>query len=157
WTVQGLTQSRWSSEVTINDSKATFLVVLNGDKGWISGNGQAASELKKEQVKAFGQLFTGLRLGETLVPLTGKEWKLATLGELKIGGKLAAGIRCTRKDFPEIALYFDAKTHLPVQVEMRVTEAGGMEVAWTAQFEEYQKFGSRQHFTKLTVLRDSKT
>src|SRR5438045_2095097 len=36
WTVQGLDRLRWSSELTVDERTTTFLIVLQGSKGWIA-------------------------------------------------------------------------------------------------------------------------
>src|SRR5262245_32706668 len=35
WTVQGLDQLKWTTEVELNGKPTTFVIVLGGGKGWI--------------------------------------------------------------------------------------------------------------------------
>jgi hypothetical protein len=154
--VQGTDQLKWSAEVTLDDNPTTVLLVVNRDKGWISGNRQDANPLPKVELAAFREGLRGLRLAETLVPLTGKEYALSSLGELKINGRPAVGIKAKKKGAADLDLWFDKKTHLPIKAEMRVTDSTE-EAAWTAFFSDYKKIDGRQHFTKLKLQRDAKT
>lgn len=154
WTVQGVDQLKWSADFTLNDKSTTILLVVNSKEGWVSGNGGKANAMPKELLTAFRHGFTGLRLAETLVPLTDKDVKLSALGELKFNDKPALGIQAKRKGLPELTLWFDKATMLPIKAEMRITETSGTEVAYTAWFSEYKKIGGRKHFTKMKVQRD---
>jgi hypothetical protein len=140
--------------VTLNDNPAAITLVVDRDKGWIKGNDNPAGALPKEHLAALLQGFAGLRLAETLLPLTGKEWKLSSLGEIKVNDKPTVGVKAVKKGMPDLDLYFDKATALPVRAEMRLKEAGGTEAAYVATFGEYKKIDGRMHFTRLTVRRD---
>src|SRR5262245_15457032 len=115
WTVQGLDQLKWVTEVTLNDNPASIIVVVDRDKGWIKGNDNPAGPLPKEQLPAILQGFAALRLVETLLPLTEKGWKLSSLGEIKVGDKPAVGVKAVRKGMPDLDTYFDKASGLPVR------------------------------------------
>ena len=95
-----------------------------------AGNRQDANPLPKVELAAFREGLRGLRLAETLVPLTGKEYALSSLGELKVNGRPAVGIKAKKKGAADLDLWFDKKTRLPVKAEMRVTDSTE-EAAWT--------------------------
>lgn len=154
WTVQGLDQLKWVTEVTLNDNPAAITVVIDRDKGWIKGNDNPAGDLPKAQLPAVLHGFAGLRLVETLLPLTGKEWKLSSLGEIKVGDKPAVGVKAVKKGMPDLDIYFDKASALPVRAEMRIKETGDTEAAYVATFGGYKKIDGRMHFTRLTVKRD---
>jgi hypothetical protein len=156
WTVQGLDQLKWVSEVKLGDNTAAVVLVLNRDKTWLKGNNAEPNPLTKEQTRSLQQGFAALRLAESPLPLTGKEWKLSSLGEMKFDDVTAVGIKAVKKGMPELDLYFDKATHLPLRAEMRVAEPGGLDVPYVAKFAAYKKVEGRQYFTKLTVLREEK-
>lgn len=156
WTVQGLDQLKWISEVKLGDNTAAVVLVLNRDKTWVKGNNGEPNPLNKEQTKSLQQGIAGLRLAESLLPLTGKEWKLSSLGELKFDDVTTVGIKAVKKGLPELDLYFDKATHLPLRAEMRIAEPGGLDIPYVAKFANYKKVEGRQFFTKLTVLREDK-
>lgn len=152
--VQGLDQVKWSSEVTLNDKQVTAVLVIDKDKGWIKGDNAEPGTLEKKQIKAFLQGFAALRLVESLVPLTTKEWKLSSLGELKIQDRSAIGIKAVKKGLPELDIFFDKETHLPLKAEMRIEEPDGKDIPYTAHFSDYKKFAGRLFFTRLKVYRE---
>jgi hypothetical protein len=61
-----------------------------------------------------------------------------------------------RKDLPDVDLFFDKETHLPIKAEVRVKERGGEEMLHTLLFQDYKEDGGVKHFTKLTLLRADK-
>jgi hypothetical protein len=156
WTVQGLDRLKWNTELTENDNTTAILLVLDRGKGWIKGGANKANELSKEVHVPFRHGFAALRLAETLLPLREKAFTLSPLGELKVAGKPAVGLKASRKGWPDIDLFFDKTTRLPVKVEMRLPESEAQEATYTALFAGYKKVAGRQHFTKLTVQRDGK-
>jgi hypothetical protein len=157
WTVQGLDRLRWSTELNPDKQSASLVIGMNPKKTWIQGNGGKANDVPKAQATPFRQGFLALRLVETLLPLRDRAYTLATTGELKIDGKPALGIKATRKGQPDLDLYFDRATHLPVQARLRLKDGDGSEdVEYVATFADYKKIAGRQHFTKLIVQRDGK-
>ena len=156
WTVQGLDKLRWSSDLTSGDQTLDFVLVLDGKRGWIQGNGNTSTRLKADLLAPLRHGFAALRLAETLTPLLDPETKLSLLGELTIDERTTAGVKVTRKGMPDLDLYFDKKTHLPAKAEMRLTEANEVEATYTAFFAEYKKVAGRMVFTRLTVERDDK-
>jgi hypothetical protein len=138
--------------VTIDERNANFTIVVAGGKGWIKG-GAEASELAKNQVVPMTHGLAGLRVAESPNLLLLKGWKLAPLGELKVDGKPAVGIKASRKGLPDIDLFFDAKTHLPVKVEMRLKEPTE-EATYVGTFSDYRAFAGRKCFTRMIVTRN---
>jgi hypothetical protein len=155
WSVQGLDQLKWSSEVTIDDKSLSVVLVMNAKKAWIRVAGASeAAEPGAEQVALFRPAIAGLRLAESPHLLRDRAYQLSPLGELKVGDRPAVGIKVCRKGMPDLDLYFDKVTHLPVQAQMRLQEQPGREVTWTAQMGDYVKQDGRQRFTRLTIQRD---
>lgn len=154
WTVQGVDQFKWVSVATLNDSPSNIVLVLNKNKAWIKGGDNGANELPREQVEMLRQGFAGLRLAENPLPLRGKEYRLSTLGEIKVADRLAVGIKAVRKGQPDLDLFFDKKTRLPVKATMRIKDLTETDVGYTATFSAYKAVNGRQFFTKLTVHRD---
>jgi hypothetical protein len=158
WSVQGLAQYRWSVEATFMGQTRSLLLVLNKDKGWAK-NGDRVEELSKQK-EILTILQTDLRcvrLAQMLVPLTDKGYQLSHLGELKIQDRAAVGIKVARKGQPEIDLFFDKKTSLPLRSEVRIKEpeADG-EVVHAFYYEKYEETDGVKHFTKVELRRDDK-
>ncbi len=156
WTVQGPDRMRWETELS-GDVNASIVMGLTGTKLWISGNGGKPGPVPKETAEAFIKGFLALRIAEELVPLKAKGWKLTHLGELKVGDVTAVGLKATHAGRPDIDLFFDKKTHLPIKVEMRLKKPGESdEMTLTALLTGYKKIDGRQHFTGLVVEQDGK-
>jgi hypothetical protein len=156
WVVQGTDRLKWVSEVTLNDKPVSITLGLDRGKGWIQGNNAKANDLPKGYLPAFGQTFAALRLIENPTFLRDKGVKLSALGEVKIDDKPAVGVKVIRKGEPDLEVYFDKKTNLPVKAVMRVKDAasGSEDVEYAGRFSEYKKFADRLCFTKLKVQRD---
>ncbi|MFQ3592909.1 MAG: hypothetical protein SNJ82_06925 [Gemmataceae bacterium] len=151
FSAQGLDRLRW--EVEINGS--TILIGLHAKGVWLSGNGIDAKPLKDDQATAFRRGVAALRVVECPTLLLEKGWTLAPLGELKIDDTPAIGIKASRKGEPDLDLWFDAKTHLPLRVEYRFTKPGETaETSLRGTFSEYRKMAGRKHFTKMSVYQD---
>jgi hypothetical protein len=163
WSVQGLDKYRWVGEATFLlpcsfELKRPFNLVLNRDKAWIK-EGPAETQDLTELPEAVAFLRADLcvvRLAEMLVPLAGKEYRLSPLGELKIGSKDAVGIKAICKGQPDIDLFFDKKTHLPLHSEVRVKESASEEVLYSFYYGAYREIQGVKHFTTLELRRDNK-
>ena len=111
----------------------------------------------KEQFPLLANEFRTLRLIDLLTPLADKATKLSHLGELSIHDKPAVGIKAVVKDLPEMDLYFDKESCLPVRCEFRVKEPERSDESLHSYlFSDYKDFDGRKHFTKLTLKRDNK-
>lgn len=158
WTVQGTDRLLWKTEVTLNDKPVKVTVGLSGGKAWVQGGDAKANDAPKEYQKPLVQAFAALRIVETLLPLRDKGVKLSPLGEVKIGDRAAVGVKVARKGQPEMDLYFDKQSHLPIEAKIRLKDAGSgsEDVEYVGRFSEYKKFGERMHFTRIKMERDGK-
>jgi hypothetical protein len=158
WVVQGTDRLKWSSEVTLNDKPISITIGLDRGKGWIQAGNGKANDLPKDYLPAFRVTFAGLRLVENPSLLPDKGVKLSHLGEIKIDDRAAVGVKVIQKGVPDLEVYCDKKSHLPVKAVMRVKDAGSgsEDVEYAGYFSEYKKFDGRLHFTKLKVERDGK-
>jgi hypothetical protein len=133
-----------------------FILVMNGDKGWIHMNGET-KEMAKEQLAAQKSDHRA-GLVATLLPLKDKAFALAAIGEAKVEDKPAQGIRVTRKDYPEVKLYFDKKTHLLVKAEFpsKSPEQGFKDVTSEMYYSNYKDIDGARIPTRLVLKRDGK-
>jgi hypothetical protein len=156
--VQGEDKYRWDLEVTVQGRSVTGNLVINGAKGWMKeGNSGTTQEIPKEFMPVLKEDFQAVRLAQRLLALKAKGVRLAPLGELKIGGRPALGVKATRKGFNDIDLYFDKETLLPVKAEIRLKEfKESMEVVHEFIFGDCKEVKGIKQFTKLKVKRDGK-
>jgi hypothetical protein len=107
---------KWPNQLKM-EIEGVFTIVFNGDKGWTKSGG-VTNEMSKEELAYFQQ---NQRAGwiASLMPLEDKAFDLTALGEVKVDKATALGVKVTRKDYPEVKLYFDKTTHLLIKAEYR--------------------------------------
>lgn len=133
-----------------------FIIVLDGDKGWISAQG-TTKEMDKDQL---AEQKEGLYAGwvTTLLPLKDKAFTLAPLGESRVENRPAVGIRVSRKDHRDVNLFFDKESGLLLKTERRARaeEQGGKEVTQEVYLQDYQKIEGANIPKKIVIKRDGK-
>ncbi|QJW92743.1 hypothetical protein [Frigoriglobus tundricola] len=154
-TTQGPDQQRIDIEVEAGGQKIPILIVVDGDKGW-SKIAKDTNELGKDELgEAKEQAYAGWVA--TLAPLKGKQFKLATVGEIMIEKRPALGVKVSSKGHRDVDLYFDKETGLLVKSESRVKEEGsGQEVTEESFPSEYKEIQGTKQAMKFTVKRNGK-
>jgi hypothetical protein len=149
-TVQG--GDRFRLEL-IMDGTEKALLVLSGDKGWRKG-GDRVRDLPAEIITLLKAELRALRMAQMLTPLKEKERKLSPLGEVQIKDRSALGIKVAEKDHPDVDLYFDKETHLPLWCELKVKERADNEVTTEWIFSEFTELAGIKHPKKVSLNRD---
>jgi hypothetical protein len=149
---QGADRTRLVIEAEVGGEKLRLAHVLNSDKGWVQVN-DGTEELDEEGLaEAREQAYA--EWVATLVPLRDKKrFRLSPLGEIKIGGRPAAGARVSSEGRSDVNLYFDKATGLLVKTEVRLTE-DGQEVTEETFLGAYKEVQGTKQATRLTVKRD---
>jgi hypothetical protein len=142
--------------LTVGQKDFTFVHVLNGDKGWESRQGKT-QELSREQVARLRRLMSTGKL-QRLVELTGKEYRLSHLGEIKVDDRPAVGVRVEREGERPVNLYFDKESWLMVKAEFRAPVPMGetQEVLAEVYPRDYKKVGDLLIAHKTDIHRDGK-
>ena len=152
-TVQGLDHSRQEFEGEFMGNKVKGVTVLAGDKGWRKF-GDMAMPLGKDAVANQKRGLYLQMVPVTLVPLTGKGFKVAAAGEEKVGGKPAVGIKVTGPDSKDFKLFFDKESGLPVKLVAKVVGFMGDEFTQETTFADYKDFKGIKKATKIENKRD---
>lgn len=136
--------------------EGVFTIVPNGDKGWIKSEGET-KEMSKEQLAAQKESHHAGWV-TTLLPLDDKSYSLALLPESKVDGKPAAGIKVTKKGMPDVSLFFDKESGLPVKSTFRTKaeEQGNKEVIQDVYYGGYRDVNGVKIPGKITIKRDDK-
>jgi hypothetical protein len=155
--VKDVTKYRLDATADIMGKQENVLLVVDGDKIWTKDRNMVREAPKEEALAIVRGDFQTLRLVQLLLPLKDKSIKLSALKEVKVGGKPAVGIKVKRKDYPDLEIYFDKKSHLPVKCTVLVEEKKG-QAAVPHEFllSEPKKLGGVMQFTKIVVNRDGK-
>jgi hypothetical protein len=154
WQMPG--KYRVEMNLDIMGNPISEIIVLHGDKGWIKIQNQVA-RLPKDNFTAFRDVFHAIHLAMRPLDAKGIVFKLSPLGELKIGDQPAVGVKISLKGYPDVDLYMDKKSALPVQSEIRSKDdMTGKEVGHTVSFSDYKKFGDLKSYGKLIWKKDGK-
>jgi hypothetical protein len=145
-------------DITVEAGGMTIPIVnvIDGDKGWAKVADQVV-ELNPDQLaEARDQAYAGWVV--TLAPLVkGKDFTLATAGEVLVDDKPALGVKVSSKGRGDVTLYFDKASHLLVKYESRVKDEGtGQEVTEEAFPTDYKEVQGTKQAMKFKTLRDGK-
>jgi len=156
-TTQGAEQLKMEFQMEIMGQKFTFLQAVNKDKGWMSVMGMtqdlAGDQLANLQSEAYASHV------ESLVPLLldkDKTFALTLVGEAKVNGKPATGVKVACKNKKDINLYFDRETGLLVKSERRSLDPSQTEVNAESFYSDYKEVGGIKQPMKYLVQHDGK-
>lgn len=157
WHFQGQKQMRFTLEIKVMDQTLTVMQVVNGDKGWSKLNNEVKDMPKDELAEEQESMHA--TWASTLAPLKDKSYKLAVLGEVKVEGKDAVGVRVSHEGRRDVNLFFDKAGGLLVKVEQQVKDVkggGDREMTQETFYDDYKEFGGVKHPAKITIKREGK-
>jgi hypothetical protein len=153
WTADLPGQVRESVETEADGMKFQSVKVIAGDKGWLRVNG-GVEEMDKDALAAARDEMYAAWVA-TLVPLKDKDFTLAPLAESKVGDRAVLGVKVTRADRPDVALYFDKEKRWLLRAEY-VVKVGGGKPRQEVYYDEYTDGDGLRYPKKTTVKRDGK-
>jgi hypothetical protein len=117
--VQGADKGRTELKFEFMGQKFVVISVLNGDTGWVKSNDMLI-ELDKKTLVTQKEHAYFIELA-SLAPLARdeKDLTLSALGEAKVENVEALVVKVSRKDVPDVQLFFDKKTSLPIKAEWK--------------------------------------
>jgi len=134
-------------------NKVQIVQVYNGKKGWMQLMGMTM-DLNDDQLKE-AQESMHVEEVTRLVPLKGAGYKVTALGEAKVGGKEAVGLRVTKEGRRDVNLFFDKTSFLLVKAEYRAKDpAGAQEVNQEKFFSNYKEIAGVKTPMKMVVKND---
>jgi hypothetical protein len=141
---------------TVNNQNFTSTTVFNGKEGWINVNGMNID--LSDKVKALlKDAAYGLQMSQMTVFKDRKKFQLELLGEVKVEGRPAVGVRVSSKGHKDISMYFDKKTGLLAKTESRTLDPmSEQEVTQEVIVREYHVVEGRKMPKKSLVNRDGK-
>jgi outer membrane lipoprotein-sorting protein len=130
---------RTSMDTAIGGTKSTQVIVVNGDKVKVTGNGKAV-ELKAELKGEFLQM-AAIQEVILLYPLLDeKKFTLKAEKDEKVDDKEAAVVTATRKGMKDVRLFFDKKTGELVRYTHKMPDPYGQETTAETTNSEFKKF-----------------
>ena len=152
-TVQPPKQSRRRFEADVSGTKFERTIVFNGDKGWINMMGNT-DEMSQDQLAAEREDLYAAWVA-TLEPLKDAAFKLAPLGEIKVGDRPAVGVKVSHKDHKDVSLHFDKDKSLLLKVQRRTKDSmTGQEVDQETFYSDYKEDDGVQRSRKQKTKRD---
>ena len=148
-------QFKETMHLDIMGKQVTVVTVFNGTKGWVKANGETKELDGKilEELKEAGHLMSVMRL----LLLRDKSVELSLLGEDKVNGKPALGIKVKSKGHRDCDLFFDKATGLVAKVSRRAVDpASDQEFTEERIITEYQDIEGNKVAKKILVNRDGK-
>ena len=141
-----------------NGQKVTFLIrVVNGDKVWQKMGDSTEEVTDKDKIKEAKEERYAEHVVALLPLVKDKEFKLEPLGEAKVGGKPAVGVRVSQKGHRDVNLFFDKDSGLLVKSERTVKDdQTDKEVTQETLYSDYKERGGVTRFTKMVMNRDGK-
>jgi hypothetical protein len=133
-----------------------FTIVINGDQGWIKLNGEVKEMTREQMTEQKEERYAG-SLAQ-LLPLQDKGYTLAAIGEDKVEGQPAVGIKVSHQGHRDVNLFFDKKSGLLVKSRYTVKpeELMGKEVSQEVVYGNYKEVEGLQQPMKITIKRDGK-
>lgn len=151
-TAQGLDRFRATFETEYNGSKLEAITVLAKNKGWRKIGGRNIVDRKEEidgSELADQKRTVYLEVVPTiLVPLKGKDFKVAAAGEKRVGDKLAIGLKVTGPEGKDFTLFFDKDSGLPLMLTAKYVGSGGKAFTAETTFANYKEFAGIKKATK---------
>jgi hypothetical protein len=154
-TLQQPDKFKESLDLDVMGNKVTVVTVYNGEKGWLSVNGDT-KDMDEKTLEASKEQ-THLMQIMRMTMLKDKKCEFSPLGEDKVNGHAAVGVKVSAKGHKDINLYFDKETGLLAKVEHQALDPmSGKEVAEERIIHEYQDIAGIKVAKKVTINRDGK-
>lgn len=142
--------------LTINNMNIDVITVYDGKKMWVSTQGQT-KEIDDEKILKEVKDSLQVEGAGSLSDFLKAPYELNSLGESKIKGKDAIGIRISKQGQKDFSMFFDKKTHLVVKTEMRSFNAmSGQEVTQEKFILSYQDKAGVKIGKHVEIVNDGK-
>lgn len=137
------------------DRKTVFVQVLNGDKVYLTIDGQP----QKVDENLTTELRETMRLNQAirLVPLlTDKAYKLEPLGEVKVEDQPCLGVKASAKGRRDVRLFFNKESGLLVKTEHGLDDGAGKEAVQEEYYSDFEDVKGYKRPMKVAAYRNGK-
>jgi hypothetical protein len=139
----------------VQGQKVTVTTVYDGKKGWLSVNGQT-NEMEAKILDEVKEALHQMRMAR-LIFLGDKTVELAALGEVKVNGRPAVGLKATSKGHKDVDMFFDKETGLLAKVVRQAYDPmTDQQVMEERIVTEYQEVDGQKVAKKVLINRDGK-
>jgi len=151
-------KSRVKIDGEIDGKKVTFFVqIVNGDKVWRRVVDNTEEITDKDKIAEVKEEQYADRVTSLYPLVKDKAFKLEPLGEVKVEGKAAIGIRVSHKGHLDINLFFNKESGFLVRSERPVKDdMTDKEVTQEEFYSDYKEVDGVKHPMKVVINRDGK-
>jgi outer membrane lipoprotein-sorting protein len=144
--------------IDFNGKGIDVISVYNGKKMWVWNSVVAkTTELDDEKLLKGVREQLQTEGASGLAEFIKAPYELSAIGEVKVKGKDAVGIRVSKKGQPDISLFIDKKSHLIVKTEMRTYDAESKQEVTQEKFIiGYQEKNGMKVPQRVEILKDGK-
>lgn len=139
---------------TVQNTPVVRTVIVNGDKGWMTVNGQGKELSAKELAEAKEQMYAEWVC--RLITLRDSDCVLQAMDETKIENRPVQVVNVTRKGRRDVNLFFDKQTGLLVKMEHIVRDHQGLDSSQEVVFIGYRDTSGPKHWSRIIVFNDNK-
>jgi hypothetical protein len=143
-------------ELAGDDRKVTVVQTVDGDTAWVTIDGVPQAKINASALAEMRAVQHLDRITRLVPLLTDKKYDVSALGESKVNGQTAIGIKVQCKGHREVRLFFDKNTNLLVKAEHRLDDRRNKEVRQEEYYSDFKEFAGFKRPTKLSVYRDGK-
>lgn len=146
---------RFDVAVDFGGMKMAFTAATDGKVAW-EKMGDMLREMADKKAQMFKHQVYTMNLGQ-LLPLKEKDYTLAIADTVKVDGNEAIGIKVSRKDRPDVTLYFDKKSGLLVKSSTKMwDEFSDKDVTQEVYYQGWKDKNGIKIFDKLVIHRGGK-
>jgi hypothetical protein len=147
---QGMNQYRADADVQDGGKNFRGVFVFNAEKAWFKKDDNA-----KDAPPGVGTLIQSIcyagRMPQLLPALRDKAYRLAPLGEVKVGTQATVGLSISHKDRKDVSLFFDKESGLPLKSEVRLTDPKGKEITVEVLYSDFKDFDGVKLCSKVSI------
>jgi hypothetical protein len=148
-TLHGFDKFRMDLQLDEQGRQQSVTLVFDGKMGWAKHDNRT-EDAPADIVPILQQVCYAARMPHMLAALKDKAFALSPVGEMKIGDRMAVGVRAWHKDHRDVNLYFDKTTNLLIKCETRFPDQGGQEKDLAFHYDDYKDFDGVKHCQKFS-------
>ena len=146
-------RSKLTLELDVNNVKILVVNVHQKAKAW-ARIAEQVEELSAERLLEQQMRSHQMHVANLVPLIKGKDHRLSPLGEIKVEGRPAVGVRVETKGRQDISLYFDKENALLVKMERRGLDLMQKDVAVEVFYSAYKEFDGVKQPTKRVTHHD---
>jgi outer membrane lipoprotein-sorting protein len=147
---------RITMSMDLNGKNIDITQVFDGKNFWVAAMGKTMEITDEKVIKELKESMQ-TEAANSFSSFLDKPYELSPIGEVKVKGKDAVGIRVSKKGQRDFSMFFDKKTHLLVKTETRAYDPmSAEEVTQEKFFVSYQEKQGMKVAKRIEIQKDGK-